>query len=780
MKFKRTVLAVSIAAAVATLSACGGGGGGSGGTQSYINNQVPFYTPVRVGSITPLTTTAQQYDSSAMFSASLSGSGQEVVIAGRATPNGSTYSSYNLSVFGWSSGTLVNRTSQWFSGTDNQILGTEPSVKFADFNGDGKLDMYVATNTDTGSVYGPSLVFFNNGSNFTRVNIDIGNTSGHDSAVYDLNGDGYLDIVTTGLHFSFGGANKTFTTYAVGGDYSGGGAGVAVADFMGNGTSSLVLTDVNGSNKLYSWSQDSNGVYIHLISTLPTPRFMLPAWAGYGFTKSHDIRALAFDFDSSGKTSVVIISRPEVITNGSSYFPQYSEVQFNKNMGGGVFVDVTSNVLVGYDTTATASYNPQLMDVNSDGLIDIVLSSPNWASNSGTQVLIHTKEHKYVASYATVIQAFQDQAMNLEKAINSSVINGANGIVFVQGPDGSMYLATAVTYYSSGAQQKAIYLSKLGAAVTSAQATADSIKQRWPWMSDAQVNTVLAQSSTTWFGLNVLNPDKALQPIGSLTIPGSGNGINLSGYVIGLNLKGAANSIKALDSTGRDFNINYSVTSFNMANMFSRFADKIKDDTRSAQLFGDEIYNLNSFKFGGTPDNKSFVIGYTGIPLSTNTQLNVQYSRLPFSPFVALNGAWGMVKSSDTFESTVSYRENGWAGKLGLMYTATEIYTGLVTRVNPITSMWAEAGYEWEKLRVYGGMLPKPIIGSANLTLPTGIDSQGRIMYTNSQAEISSPVVTYARISYTERINKNVTFKLNGMATTQNQQTIMGEVKFNF
>ena len=41
MKFKRTVLAVSISSAIATLTACGGGGGGGGGTQASINNQVP-------------------------------------------------------------------------------------------------------------------------------------------------------------------------------------------------------------------------------------------------------------------------------------------------------------------------------------------------------------------------------------------------------------------------------------------------------------------------------------------------------------------------------------------------------------------------------------------------------------------------------------------------------------------------------------------------------------------------------------------------------------------
>jgi hypothetical protein len=164
------------------------------------------------------------------------------------------------------------------------------------------------------------------------------------------------------------------------------------------------------------------------------------------------------------------------------------------------------------------------MDVNSDGLIDIV-SRRNQGQQHGAQVLIHTKEHKYVASYGTVINAFIDQSINIEKALNASAEGGGNGIVFVRGPDGNMYLATAVNY-NNGTQQKAIYLSKLGSTAASAQATAAAIKQAWPWMSDGQINTVLAQSSTTWFGMNVLDPEKAFQPIGSLGLPLASGGLH--------------------------------------------------------------------------------------------------------------------------------------------------------------------------------------------------------------------------------------------------------------
>lgn len=787
MKFRRTVLAVSISSAIATLSACGGGGGG--GAQAYISNQVPiqptsnpvpYYTPTRIGSVTPVNSPEREYDSSALYAQSFSGNGQELLIAGRMAPDSGTYYTYNLNIFGWSNGTLVNQTTQWFSGNDNVIIGTEPSVQFADFDNDGKIDIFIAPNTDTNSATGPGTLFYNNGSSFTRANIDLFNANAHGSAVYDLNHDGYMDIVTTGMRVAFGGPNRSFTVYTPLNN-PGSGASVAIADFLGNGTSTIIATDVgsNGpqNNQLYSWSKVGNDIVFQLESILPTPRFLLPKWASYNFAGSHDIRSLAFDFDNSGRIGAVIFSKP-ALTNG--YWHPFSEIQFLKNHGNGVFTDVTDNTLVGYSTSTPSAYNPTLSDINNDGLIDIVLGVGNWESNAGAQVLIHTREHKYVASYATVLQAFQDQATNLERNLRNTVEHGANGIVFVQGPDGTMYLATAVSYTDNNQQQKAVYLSRLGSGLASTQATIATIRQTWPWMSDAQVNAVLAQSSTTWFGLNMLDPTKTLQPIGNLKIPGYNGLLNLSGSIGGVKLNGLADQIKAIDSVGRDFNVNYSSTSYKLSNQFSRMTEHIDDDTRGAQLAGMNFARYNGFKFAGSDDNRYVALGVTGIEITQGIELSVQYSRMPFSPFVQLNGSWGLVKGSSTFESTVTRRNGGFVDKLGVMYSSTEIEQGMVQRINPITSVWAETGYEWTNFKVYGGILPKVVSGTADITLPTGIDNTGRISYTNTRADVYSPTVTYARFSYNDRINKKVTYRVNGIVTSQQQHSIIGNVQISF
>jgi hypothetical protein len=299
-------------------------------------------------------------------------------------------------------------------------------------------------------------------------------------------------------------------------------------------------------------------------------------------------------------------------------------------------------------------------------------------------------------------------------------------------------------------------------------------------MTDAQVNTVLSQSSTTWFGLNVLDPANALQPMGDLKIPTNNKLMSLAGSIGGIKLNGSANQIKVLDSVGRDFTVNYSSTNYQLTNQFSRMVDHIDDDTRGAQLAGMNFARYNGFKFAGSDDNRYMALGVTGVKLGQTTELSVQYSRMPFSPFVQLNGSWGLVKGSSTIESTFTRRTGGFVDKLGVMYSSTEIEQGMVQRINPITSIWAETGYEWTNFKMYGGILPKVVSGSADLTLPTGIDNTGKISYSNARADVYSPTVTYARFSYSNRINKKVKYRVNGIVTSQQQHSIIGDVQISF
>ena len=802
---RRKLLWVALFGTVIVVTGCGGGGSGGGGLSATMGSatyrQVPYSTPVRVDSVKPIASTTLESDSSALYTASLSGNGEEVITAGRSgTQNQGSYPDYDLNIYGWSNGTLVNRTSQWFSGTDNRIRGTEPSVKFADFDGDGRTDMYVAPNTDQASITGSGWVFFNNGTNFTRLDLNL-NINGHDSAVYDLNGDGRSDIFTTGSRVSFAQANRTFTTHWVTGQNYGGTAGsVAIADFMGNGTSTIILTDQNawqaGNNRLYSWRlvdshRPTQDFELTMIAALPNSRFLLPKWTSLGITGSHDYRALAFDFDSAGRTSAVIFSRPAAI-NG--VWPNFSEIQFLKNQGGGTFVDVTDLVLVGYNTASPPSYNPKLMDVNSDGLIDIVLGGTS--GNTGAQVLIHTTEHKYVASYGTVINAFIDQSVNIEKALNASAEGGGNGIVFVRGPDGNMYLATAVNY-NTGTQQKAIYLSKLGATTASAQATAAAIKQAWPWMSDGQINTVLAQSSTTWFGMNVLDPERAFQPIGSLGLPLATGGVApIRGYITGLNIGDGAAVVT--DSLGRAFSTNIkpmNITALNAFGYNTEHNDQYELTSHAEYLVNGGLVNVGNVRFGsdfagrdntgqGLNRPRQYTVGVPRWYSKGNWSMGTQYTYLNSNPWIAFGGAWGEITGSGIMDNVITYRRGGFSAQASAMHVTTNIQPGLITRVNNMWGAWAESGYRFGHVRragdmgIYAGVKPVVLSGSVEARIPTAVDMGGNIVYTNKTLQVQNQTTGYVRALYTNQLTKHSQLRLSAMSTTVGQYRAMTELRF--
>ena len=535
-----------------------------------------------------------------------------------------------------------------------------------------------------------------------------------------------------------------------------------------------------------------------LISTLPNSRFLLPKWSSYGFSGSHDYRSLAFDFDNSGKTSAIIFSRP-ALTNG--VWPDFNEIQFLKNQGGGSFIDVTDTTLVGYNTSSSTVYNPSLIDINSDGLIDIVLGGTR--SGAGAQVLIHTSEHKYVASYGVVIDAFIAQSATLEKTINASAEAGGNGIVFVKGPDGNMYLATAISYNScqgncSSYQEKAIYLSKLGATTVSARATAAAIKQVWPWMSDGQINTVLAQSSTTWFGMNILDPEKAFQPIGGVGMPlSSGKVVSINGYISGVDIGNGDTLVT--DSVGRAFSLNLKPMNISKLNAFgynTQHNDQYELTSHAEYLVNGGLATVNGMRIGSdysaqdssrlSMGNKpsQYTIGVPKIYSYGKWNMGTQYTYLNTNPWIAFGGAWGEVTGSGILDNVVTYRNNGFSAQASLMHVTTNITPGLITRVDNMWGAWAETGYRFGAphregdLGLYAGIKPVILSGSVEARLPTGVDNSGNIMYTNKTLAVQNQATGYVRALYTNQLTKQSQLRLSAMSTTTGQYRAMTELKF--
>lgn len=854
---QKTLVAVLIGSLFLTGCGGGGGGGGSSGgggsggvivapgtgtpTPTPTLNPVPFATPTRAGTVQPQAGAINNMDSTTMTAVDLNRDGtQEIVLAGAATAHSPTPNPDQdilMSVWGWKDGSFQNVTANYFKPGENRIGGTS-YVQTGDFNGDGKVDLYVGPNTDNSLIDYEYAYIAGADGKFNKTRISDRQGYVPMAAVYDLTGSGRSDIVTTFWSFHFGNADGTFTNYEVGAgagrDISTkyfGNSAIVAADFLNNGTSTFVTTDSynvdlpaneqRGGTRLMSWRTTANGIEVNQVAELPQSRFAAPKWAGYNFTYSHSPGLLAFDFDNSGKTSVVVVSQPAIVSGGITQWPNFSEVQFLKNQGGGSFIDVTDNVLVGYNTNTRASANPHLADVNSDGLMDIVL-----AAGDSTQILVHTREHKYVASYATVINAFQGQAAQIEAALGSAnTSTEQNAVVFVKGPDNNLYMATAINFVESGTNKKSIYITKLGATTMNAQATATAIRQAWPWMTDGQVNQVLAQSSTTWLNMNLLDPAKAMMsPIGQLGVYVNGQFRQLTGSLGGISLNGAANNLTIFDSTNRAFSMNYSSSNYKMNHFWSsNIHDPIVDDTRSAVgsswtgmqmtqiqvkspvanmgfvqgeygtgMFDEAIIKMGtnqSYQEGinpytGTYQNRAFAYAITNIkPFSDrNFAMNVQYTNLPFSPHFQMSGVWGSVNSTSMVETSASYRYKGLVGKAGVINSNTDIQSGLVNNITPITSVWGEVGHEWKVVKAYVGVFPKIVAGQANISLPTGVDQMGNTQYNNINAGVNNPLVGYARVqmfNFTDRA-RTKSYSVNGIVGTDNNKAIMANFTHRF
>ena len=281
-----------------TVPPAGGGGGvGGGGAPppggTVLRSQVPFGTPVAAGSaFNPYAGSSQAAIVSENYMIQSSNGGQDMIVAGRMTQpaTAGTWQNSMIQLYNWQSGVLTNDTAKWFPGGINNILGTDPTVQFADFFKSGRTDMFVAPSTDM-AYYGPASLFINNGNSFSKTSIPLNNVWGHGAAVGSLRRDGWLDVAISdygpNTTLLFNNKSNNFTPYTEVNDATGaktlrwGGSGIAIGDFMGDGSSYLILTDNtcqdtstgcsdSTDTHMYSWNLSNRNGSIGSKSTLGT------------------------------------------------------------------------------------------------------------------------------------------------------------------------------------------------------------------------------------------------------------------------------------------------------------------------------------------------------------------------------------------------------------------------------------------------------------------------------------------------------------------------------
>lgn len=787
---KRKLLYVLMFGVVLGTVGCASGGAGGGGGGSSIPADSSGSAPVskNFGNPTRATTFGNAGRIGSVYQADLEGPGsKDQVVAGRAGGG-------ELSVLSWSGNTLVNNTAKWFPGGTNKIAGTEPSVQFADMFKTGRTDMVVGASIDAPGP-GNSYVFKNVGGSFQRIEIQS-KAWGHDTNVYDLNGDGFKDVIITdygpNTTFAINNGVNGFTSLLQrnpnGGIYTA--SSIAAGDFLGNGSVSLVATDMGTAKNrtvLASMKIVPGGVDTAIISDLPGSRFNLPKWAGSGFgvpgSRGHDIRAINYDFNGDGRADVIVMSRPAQ-TGGS--WPNYSEIQFLKNNGGGSFSDVTDGTVSGYNTSMPVSYSPRFVDLNGDGQTDILLPA-----QGGTQLLLKSGG-TYVAAYQQVFNEFG------QAAAAAGAGSGANGnvVTLVQAPNGKTYLMSV----NLGG---VAYLSELGGGAASVNGATALVGSAWPWMNPGQVAAAIQQTSTKYNGYTVIDTDALMSPYGGLSVSNGRTTMPLRGGLTGVNL-GDLNAV-GVDSLGRTFNINMQPMTQVTLNSFQRNTGHIDQHNLTSHaeyLVNGSVNTAGNLRVGvdstsGYSSNgmmapqavpKQYTIGMPSYYQKGNWNVGAQYTNLVNNPFLGMSGAFGYINSAGVLDNVVSYRHSsGFAATASLMHITTNFNPGVITNISNMVGTWGEAGYrytDWKKVGdvgFYVGVKPYLLSGNVTANLPTGVDNNtGNVTYSKRSVAVQNNATPYARAMYSTMISNKTMYSASGTYMANGQYRIMHELKFGF
>ena len=254
--------------------------------------------------------------------------------------------------------------------------------------------------------------------------------------------------------------------------------------------------------------------------------------------------------------------------------------------------------------------------------------------------------------------------------------------------------------------------------------------------------TLIATRPIGTLGISTTGRTGRAQPIsGSISLPGANTAVT-----------GVLSSVAAVDEFQRDFSVNLS----GMVQKNAIIQNPIMLDHEPGQSWSAKYAGVATTKFQGVAlgqinRNSSISLNSRLLGRDTPWSHQVTLTQTEINPYVQFSGSWGSVSGATTMEYDSTYRDSKtgrWA-QAGVMQTTTQFTPGMVTTVTPIYAVHAIAGQRLGSFDFYAGIKPYVISGSVNLSVPTSVDVDGTMRYTNMKADLSGAnPIGYAGVNW--------------------------------
>lgn len=321
---------------------------------------------------------------------------------------------------------------------NNSLIGVQ-SVTLGDLNGDGLIDLVAAGAVWNGRLQGQASVMLGNGNGTFQNPLTIatettvaGSATSIDVALGDLNGDGILDLVTSGLagqgqaSVLLGNGNGTFgskITFLT----ENSGNGVTLGDLNGDGILDLVTT-----GEAWDGSRNQGQVSIMLGNgngTFGTKITIATETSGSGNSSSFDVTL----GDLNGDGILDLVTAGE-IWDGSRSQGQASVLLGN---GNGTFGNKITIATETSDSGDAFSKNITLGDLNSDGILDLVTSgtASNGSRYQGQSSILLGNGDGTFGSKITIATQTSGSGNAYSEGVSLGDLNGDNVLDLVTAGD---------------------------------------------------------------------------------------------------------------------------------------------------------------------------------------------------------------------------------------------------------------------------------------------------------------------------------------------------------